>query len=92
MSKVLVEELPLEFEGRGGQKGYTFRQVNKTKKAYLYEVKSKETGHVYYEVFKRRVRKAENRVRYPKSECFGFWAWCISSLERAEQKFAAISR
>lgn len=67
MKKTQGEELPEEFEGRGGQRGFLFRQLNKTKKAYLYEVTDKKSGCVHYEVFKRRVWETENRVRYPKS-------------------------
>lgn len=78
------------------QKGTkTFRQIEQSPKAYIYEITDIETQHVYYEVFYRKETKAiilpsgkmlPNRIAYPSNSDFGITAWCIS--KGSDQKLA----
>jgi len=76
-----------EFEGRGEVKGFNFKQIAATPKAYIYEVTQIDSGEVLYEVFKHKVFKPENRVKYPSSKAFGIWAWTTSDIDKAIIRF-----
>lgn len=77
--------LPKQFKGRGEVKGYTFSQISKTDKAFIYEVSSGNTKH--YEVFKRIINKRHGCISYPRSKSFGISAWTCMTLESANKKF-----
>jgi hypothetical protein len=74
------KELPLEFRGTGEVRGFTFVQVEKSDKGYIYEVL--DSGRLHYEVFRRKVNQFGG-VSYPKAKSFGLWAWSTRSLEKA---------
>ena len=98
-----MKELELQFDGKGEVLGTKFRQLQKSDKAYLYELKDVETNKIYYEVFERRISKEsefvingtlikyEEKEIYPKSNAFGDWAWCCNSFEKAQIKFIELS-
>lgn len=89
-----MKQLSKEFTGTGDVKGFIFTQLRSSEKAFLYKVNTGNTTH--WEVFERRVSKAgsrffgdievkfEEKEKYPKSEHFGDWAWCCTSLKVAE--------
>lgn len=77
--------LPLQFEGKGEVKDYTFTQINMTDKAFIFEVSSGQYKH--YEVFKKFINTRYSCISYPKSNAFGIWAWDSRSLEAAYKKF-----
>lgn len=91
--------LDLEFEGKGEVSGVKFKQLKRTEKAFLYELTDIETGKKRYEVFENKPSKDaectfgsltvryEAKEVYPKSNSFGLWAWCMTSLEKALSKF-----
>ena len=97
-----MKELAKEIDGKGDMVGYKLVQLLKTDKAYLYET-SDEFGVVSYEVFERRESKdatfirdgieiiSEAKVRYPKTQDFGVWAFCFRDLEQAKEKFIELN-
>lgn len=86
-----IQPLEKEFEGTGDVKGFKFQQIEETEEGFIYQIDD------HYEVFKRELSKKcidfENRiysetdfkVKYPKTNDFGKWAWCTKSLEKAEE-------
>lgn len=72
-----IKQLKTEFIGRGSVKGFNFKQVLKSEKAYMYEVNGK-----YYKVFERKIHRRFEQEIYPKDEHFGNWAWCFSSNDK----------
>ena len=86
-----MKELQREFVGTGEVKGDKFSQVKQSEFAYIYRRIFNDGGECY-EVFRRRENKQFNTVSYPKSKSFGIWAWCCSSLERAEKKFEEVNK
>jgi len=97
-----MKTLELEFEGKGEVLGTTFRQLRKSDNAFLYELTDNETCQKRYEVFEKRIQKEgeatiggqkvkyEEKELYPKSNCFGVWAWCFVDFKSAEEKFNLI--
>ena len=86
----VIKELPLEFNGRGKVKLFTFRQIAQSDKAYLYEVNN-SNSRKHYEVFKRKINSQYNCVSYPKSKSFGTWAWSCDTLTEATEKFNEVN-
>jgi hypothetical protein len=98
-----MKTLELEFEGKGEVSGTKFKQLHKSEKAFLYELTDFETGQKRYEVFEKRVSKNceaiiagqtvkyEEKELYPKSNCFGVWAWCFNDYEKAIAKFNTLN-
>jgi hypothetical protein len=94
-----MKTLELEFEGKGEVSGTHFKQLMKSEKAFMYELTDIEDGQKRYEVFEKRVSKEgeaiiggqtvkyEEKETYPKSNCFGVWAWCINEYEKALSKW-----
>ena len=80
-----MRPLKTQFEGRGEVKGYHFRLMRMTNRAFLYEVSSGSRKH--YEAFKRIINKRYARVSYPTSKGFGIWAWTYMLLDEALVKF-----
>lgn len=74
----------------------TYVQVEEGESHYIYAVynlKDKPEGEPsYYEVFRKKSRKAETingrsypeREAYPSDDAFGNWAWCCTTLERVQ--------
>lgn len=85
-----MEELRINFIGRGEVKGFLFTQLKSSGKAYLYHVRNKSIEH--FEVFKRRENLRFGNVSYPTSEAFGIWAWTYRSLNEAERKYNKLNR
>jgi len=84
-----MKELEKEFVGKGEVRGFRFTQIKKNQFAYLYEVTAFK--NVWYEVFHHKENNRYNCVSYPKSKSFGLWAWSISNLFEAIDKFDNIS-
>jgi len=86
----LLKELHEKFDGIGEVKGKSFKQLLRSKDAYLYECTG-ENFNTHYEVFRRRENDRFNVVSYPKSNSFGKWAWTYNNFEEAKKKFSEIS-
>ena len=84
-----MKELKEYFSGRGQVKDYVFNQIRRTKFAFVYEVRGKDTIH--HEVFKRVENEMYDNVSYPTDKAFGVWAWTCISLERANEKFKELN-
>jgi len=82
-----MKELSKYFKGRGEVKGYIFKQIVRSHKAYIYEISSEDSSRKHYEVFKKVENRRYNCISYPTSKAFGIWAWTCMSLERAVVKF-----
>lgn len=82
-----IKELELEFEGKGEVKGYHFKQIKKSDKAYIYEVTNLEFQTTHYEVFRRRENRLYGNVTYPKTNVFGKYAWTLLTLDKAIEFF-----
>lgn len=75
--------------------GVTYEMILNDGKWYIYRCIDDNVNGTYYEVFKRNIIKHrtcidgkwastdDTEVRYPSDECFGVWAWCCNTLERA---------
>ncbi len=99
-----MKYLQTEFEGKREVKGTHFKQLQKSDKAFLYKLTDIETGSKRYEVFLRKVVKADSAVlggklvnydeheSYPYTEAFGSWAWCISDYNKALRKFNELNK
>jgi len=90
--KEKIIELETEFIGRGEVSGFRFKQIKRSKTAYIYSV------DYYYEVFLRRVSRYPPHynkeglfVRYPGSSSFGYIAWTFREYEKALDKFNSLS-
>ena len=77
--------LDLKFSGKGEVKGFTFKQVQKSNTAYIYEVNSGSS--IYYEVFTRVVNNKYQKEVYPMAKHFSIWAWAHMNYEDAKRKF-----
>lgn len=84
-----MKQLEKVFIGRGQVKGFIFTQINKSEKAYIYEVNLGESVH--YEVFKHKENKHFNCVSYPSDKSFGLWAWTCKTLDRTIVRFEELS-
>ncbi len=91
-----MKELELEFTGgTSSTRGFIYKQLMKSNVCYLYEL----NGGSHYEVFLRKEQNAgtmtlsgniielEAKVKYPKDEDFGVWAWTYSNIKNAINKF-----
>lgn len=84
-----IKELKTEFTGKGEVRGYNFKQLKKSKYAYIYEVTG---GGLRYEVFKRRVNKRFNQVSYPGANQFGITAFTTDSKEDGEKIYKRLCK
>lgn len=92
---VMIKELEEVFEGRGEARGFTFTQLDRSDYAYLYEQKEKESGHITYEVFRRKVNTQFGCVSYPSSKGFGdsvFMGKTFRYLDKAKEYFAYLNK
>ena len=80
-----MKELEDEFVGRGEVKGFFFKCLLKSNKAYIYEVKSE--GGIHYEVFERIENTQFDCVSYPKSNAFSVWAYTTADWAKALKKY-----
>lgn len=98
----MEKELPDNFIGVGEVKGFNFTKLHYNGNGYLYEVRPIE-GNAHYEVFERKTSpicvdfekriysETDSQVRYPKSQDFGVWAWCITNYQIAVTKFYSLN-
>jgi len=84
------KELPEFFIGRGEVKGCSFRLVQRSCSAYIYEVLQPFCDK-RYEVFKRKEDARFGKIAYPKASAFGIWAWSARTIEKAEKYFHQIN-
>lgn len=79
----------------------TFTCVKRNDKAAIYERTSPDGGFPMYEVFAIKTVKAgtklpdgnevkESYEKYPTKNAFGKWAWCTTSVDRANKHFDRI--
>jgi len=80
-----IRPLKTQFEGRGEVKGYYFRLMGMTNRAFLYEVSSGSSKH--YEVFKKIINSRYACISYPTSKAFNIWAWTYSDIKSAIKKY-----
>lgn len=85
-----IKKLPHQFTGTGEVRGYEFRLILESEKAYVFE--KSFNGTKSYEVFKKVINKRFNTESYPTSKAFGYWVWQISDLSRAKSKFNDLNR
>ena len=77
--------LKSNFIGKGEVKGYEFRLLGMTDRAFIYEV---DTGNSkYYEVFKKKLNDRFGCISYPTSKAFGIWAWTCKDIRTAIKKY-----
>lgn len=84
-----IRELERVIYGEGEVKGFLFRQISVTNRAFLYQVDS--GSGIYYEVFRKRVNHRFGCVSFPTSKAFGIWAWTYEDLNKAIKKFKELS-
>lgn len=88
-----------ELEKVFSRKNKTYTQLFFNDKGYLYMV-SDNDGDTYYEVFEKKIvdridfitktLTGEQKVKYPKDNDFGKWAWCVRDLDRAKTKLSLL--
>lgn len=90
-----MKELEYTFIGKGEVKDMVFTHIISCLHGYVYQVTSTaidEDGKEivikpHYEIFKRRVNRRFESVRYPSSKDFGVWAWTATEMKRAFEIF-----
>ena len=97
----MIKELEDEFIGISEVSGFKFKKLASTDKGFLYEVMSDDTSR-HYEVFERKITpicidfenkiysETEFKVRYPKAEDFGKWAWTYTNKDLALTKLETL--
>ena len=73
-----MKELPLHFNGKGQVKGYTFTQISMTDWGFIYE--AEHSGHIHYELFKKRLNHRFGMISYPTDKAFDIWAMICMCL------------
>lgn len=86
-----LKELPMSFIGKGQVKGFQFKQICRSNKAYIYQV-CDTFGNRWYEVFLRRIDVRFGNISYPKANSFGVTAWGTSIKEKAILRFIGIQK
>lgn len=99
----MIKELEDEFIGVGDTSKFKFKKLASTDKGFLYEVMPDDTSR-HYEVFERKLTpicidfenkiysETEFRVRYPKAEDFGKWAWTFMDRDLALNKLETLNK
>lgn len=99
-----MKELDEVFSGIGEVKDFEFKQIEKSDKAFVYEVCCPDINERHYEVFKRKESKDSHslmggvdiffpaRVKYPTPLAFGDWAWCFKSHSKAISQFSFLNK
>lgn len=79
--------------------GYLYKLYKRGDKAMIYEQTYPDDGSICsYEVFKIRIDKPKvifgislpEREKFPGNEDFGKWAWAVTDLNKAMEKFETI--
>ena len=93
----MIKTLELKFDGIGSKKGMVLSQIHCSALAYVYEIDN--GGSLHYEVFKscktpicidfekKIFSEVDFKIRYPKDNDFGVWAWCYKNKDRAMKKY-----
>lgn len=81
-----IKKLEKSFIGRGEVRGFEFKRLFESPKAYLYEVNN-SSGGLYYEVFKKRINSRYATETYPSAKQFGKTAWTTKDLNKAKSIF-----
>jgi hypothetical protein len=96
-----IKELEKEFIGTGSVKGFKYILFESSEYGFLYEVYV-EGVLSHYEVFEKKLTpvclnfeekifsKTDFKVRFPRDNDFGDWAWCFTTLDKAFDKFNEI--
>lgn len=96
-----IEIMPLQFFGRGSQKGFKFKQISRNGNVALYKKTDSETERSWWEVI--RIGETKHKVVniggidvefkpkevYPSDEGFGSSGWCYDNYPTAEVKYNA---
>lgn len=99
-----VEELPIDFDGRGSTNGFHYHQVYRKDDWYIYKVtRTYDNGYTkeFFEFFKERVVKTSvygdngweqveglGKVAYPCDMEFGSIAWTLPTFDGCLRKIA----
>ena len=93
-----IQDIVTEFK----RKGLTYRHVEETHVAMMYQV-TYEDWFECYEVFKKKLTPllvdfatrtysdTEFKYKYPSDEDFGYWAWTYRTQEQAQKKLLEIT-
>ena len=99
----MIKELEDEFIGVGDTSKFKFKKLASTDKGFLYEVMPDDTSR-HFEVFERKLTpicinfenkiysETEFKVRYPKAEDFGKWAWTFMDRDLALNKLETLNK
>jgi hypothetical protein len=85
-----MKNLDQVIRGKGEVRGFVFTQIQKSHKAYIYQVDS--GASIYYQVFKVTHKTNSKRHCFPTSKAFGVWAWAYISLDKANEKFNELNK
>jgi hypothetical protein len=92
----MKQKLQKTIIGGGEVNGFTFSQVFKNQKGYVYKVEN--LGDIWYESFLKKevpicidfenriYSELETKEIYPKSKDFGIWAWTSKSLNKSIER------
>lgn len=99
-----VEELPIDFDGRGSTNGFHYHQVYRKNGWYVYKVtRTYDNGYTkeFFEFFKERVVKTSvygdngweqveglGKIAYPCDMEFGSIAWTLTTFDGCLRKIA----
>jgi len=87
-----MKELETLLQGRGVVRDFTFRQIERTERGYIYEVSHPDVPKPHYEVFLRKINRRFGSISYPSGEAFGIWAWTYPNLQQARAKLVELTR
>ena len=78
-----------KFARKGEDRNIQFTQINRTDRAYLYEVRI-DGKFSHYVVFIRKINKRFRCESYPTMNAFGIWAWTYTCLGKAIQRLNSL--
>ena len=96
-----IKELPDNFIGVGEVSGLNFNKIASVDNGFLYEV-GVDNIITHFEVFERKLTpicidfekkiysETEFKVRYPKAEDFGKWAWTYTNKDLVLNKLETL--
>lgn len=90
-TKTEIKQLPLEFQGRGEVKPYSYKQIKRSNLCYCYSVLA-PNGQTWYEVFRAKINPLYGNICYPSSKQFGLTAWTYKTIEKAEIRFIELTK
>lgn len=84
-----MKPLPEIFIGGGEYRGFEFKQIFPSDKAFLYQVNV--AGQLYYHIFKKRINTCFGSLSYTSPEAFGRWVGCYRNLDQATKKYEELN-